>query len=412
LAFASCLLVLLVAPVAARAEVDGNQLKVSLVTFGPGEHPFFKFGHNAILIEHQLGQGIVYNFGMFDFSSPALIPKFILGRSEYWLGRSERDRTMESYIADDRSIEIQELDLTAAERAALFERLEENARPQNRNYLYDYFTDNCSTRVRDALDAAIGGRLKAASTGPARLSYRGHALRLVGDLAWEYVALSYALGLPADRRATRWEESFIPMELRDVARTVRVPGEAGQDRPLVKSERTVYRSTRPDPPLQPPRRMLGFALTGLILGGLALGLGVVGRRARAARVALGIVSAIVGFVAGLGGLLLIFLWVATNHRAAHANANIMQSVPWAIALLVLGIQVALGRRPAAQRAFTVTAAAAATSLFGLGARITTLLPQDNAIYVALFLPVWLGFALGFHALLRGETLRASRSKAG
>jgi hypothetical protein len=293
----------------------------------------------------------------------------------------------------------------------LFERLEDNARPQNRNYLYDYFTDNCSTRVRDTLDKAIGGRLKAAAAGPARLSYRDHALRLVGDLAWEYVALSYALGLPADRRATRWEESFIPMELRDVARSVRVPGEAGQDKPLVKSERTLYRSTRPDPPLEPPHRLFGFAMTGLILGGIALGLGVLGRRARTARVVLGILSAIVGFTAGLGGLLLIFLWVATNHRASHANANIMQSVPWAIALLVLGIQVALGRRPAAQRAFIVTAAAAATSLFGLGARVTTLLPQDNAVYVALFLPLWLGFALGFHSLLRGETLRTPRAAA-
>jgi hypothetical protein len=383
-------------------------LKVSLVTFGPGQHPFFKFGHNAILIEHELGQGVVYNFGMFDFSSPALIPKFILGRSEYWLARSERDRTMEAYIADDRSIEIQELDLTPDQRRGLFERLEDNARPQNRNYLYDYFTDNCSTRVRDALDAATAGRLRAAATAPARLSYRGHALRLVGDLAWEYVALFYALGLPADRRATRWEESFIPMELRDVVRTVRVPGEGGQDKPLVKSEKVVYRSTRPDPPLEPPRRLAAFALPGLLLGALAYALGVVGRRARAARVTLGILSALLGFLAGLGGVLLIFLWVATNHRATHANANIMQSVPWAIALVVFGIQVAMGRKPAAQRAFILTAAAAATSLFGFGARITGLLPQDNVVFVALFLPLWLGFALGFHALLRGETLRTPR----
>jgi hypothetical protein len=170
----------------------------------------------------------------------------------------------------------------------------------------------------------------------------------------------------------------------------------------------IYRSTRPDPPLDPPRRLPAFALPGLILGGLAYLLGVLGRRARAARIGLGVLSALIGFAAGLGGLLLIFLWVATNHRAAHANANIMQSVPWAIALVVLGIQVARGRRPAAQRAFMVTAAAAAVSLFGFGARVTNLLPQDNVMFVVLFLPIWLGFAFGFHALLRGETLRTPR----
>ena len=400
---------LLARPAAAHAEVDGDSLRVSLVTFGPGDHPFFKFGHNAILIENQGGQGIVYNFGMFDFSSPALIPKFILGRSEYWLGRTDRDRTMEGYIADDRTIEIQELDLTAPQRKSLFERLEDNARPQNRNYLYDYFSDNCSTRVRDALDTALAGKLRQAAGAPARLSYRAHALRLVGDLGWEYLALFYALGLPADQRATRWQESFIPMELRDVVRTVRIPGDAGADKPLVKSERLVFRSSRPDPPLDPPHRTRYFALVGIGTGGLCFLLGVVGRRARAARVALGSLSALLGFIAGLAGVLLIFLWVATNHRAAHANANILQSVPWAIALLVLGIQVALGRKPAAQRAFIITAAAAATSLFGLGARITGLLGQDNGAFVALFLPLWLGMALAFHALLRGETLRTPRT---
>jgi hypothetical protein len=398
----------LVAPAPARAEVDGDALKVSLLTFGPGEHPFFKFGHNAILIENQAGQGIVYNFGMFDFSSPALIPKFVLGRSEYWLGRTDRDNTIRGYIADDRTVEIQELDLPAADRKALFERLEDNARPQNRNYLYDYFNDNCSTRVRDVLDAATSGRLKAAAQAPARLSYRGHALRLVQDLGWEYVALYYTLGLPADLRATRWEESFIPMELRDVARTVRMPGLAGADKPLVKSERLLFRSTRPDPPLDPPRRIGYFAGIGVVLGGLAFLLGVVGRRAKAARIGLGLMASLLGFVSGLAGILLIFLWVATNHRASHANANIMQSAPWAIALLVLGIQVARGRKPAAQRAFIVAGAAAATSLFGLGARITGLLPQDNVAFVALFFPLWLGLALAFHALLRGETLRTPR----
>jgi Domain of unknown function (DUF4105) len=391
----------------AEAEVDGNLLRVSLVTFGPGEHPFLKFGHNAILIEHQSGQGIVYNFGMFDFSSPALIPKFILGRSMYWLGRSGRDHTIAQYIEDNRTVEIQELDLPPSARKELFERLEENAHPQNREYLYDYFNDNCSTRVRDALDRALGGALKtAASAASMRLSYREHALRLVADLGWEYLALGFTLGLPADRKGTRWEESFIPMELRDVVRGVRVPAEGGGLKPLVRSERLVFRSTRADPPAEPPGRLGYFAAVGVGLGVVFLALGFLGRQISAARVALGSLSALIGFVAGLAGTLLLFLWAATNHRVAHANANVLQAVPWALALVVFGVKVAFGNGRAAQKAFVVAAAAAAISLFGLGARLTGLLPQDNGAFVALFLPLWLGLALGLRALLRGGTMRA------
>ena len=388
-------------PARACAEVDGETLRVSLVTFGPGQHPFFRFGHNAILVEQEGGPGIVYNFGMFDFSSPALIPKFILGRSQYWLGRTDRDNTFAQYIEDNRSVEVDELEIAPAARKALFERLEDNARPQNRAYLYDYFSDNCSTRVRDALDGATGGRLRAAATGPARLTYRPHALRLVEDLAWEYVALYYTLGLPADRRITRWEESFIPMVLRDVVRTVKLPGPGGAELPLSKSHRVVFRSTVAEAPADPPQRLGGFLLVGLSLGGVAVLLGGLGRRSRVARVGLGIVSMLLGLLAGLCGALLIFLWTATNHRATHANTNVLQSVPWTLTLVVFGWGIARGRPAAIRKAFVVVAAAAASSLFGLAALATGLLPQDNRPFIALFLPLWLGLALGYRALLQG-----------
>ena len=95
---------LLAQPRPAAAQIRGEDLTVSVVTFGPHEHPFFKFGHNAVLVEHSNGQGFVYNFGMFDFSSPALIPKFALGRSMYWLARTSRDNTFAAYIEENRTV--------------------------------------------------------------------------------------------------------------------------------------------------------------------------------------------------------------------------------------------------------------------------------------------------------------------
>jgi hypothetical protein len=248
LASALIAVALLVPSRPAGAQIRGEDLTVSVITFGPHEHPFFKFGHNAVLIEHSSGQGFVYNFGMFDFSSPALIPKFALGRSMYWLARTPRDATIAGYVEENRTVEVQELDLSPEQRKAVFDRLEENARPQNRYYLYDYFFDNCSTRVRDVVDTAVGGRLRQAASAPARLSFRGHGLRLTADLPWEYLALSFGLGTTADRPVTRFEEGFIPMELRDLLRDVKLPAADGTVRPLVKSERTIFRASRVDPP--------------------------------------------------------------------------------------------------------------------------------------------------------------------
>jgi hypothetical protein len=391
-------LLLLVQPRPAAAQIRGEDLTVSVVTFGPHPHPFFKFGHNAVLVEHTNGQGFIYNFGMFDFSSPALIPKFALGRSIYWLARTGRDNTIAGYIEENRTVEVQELELSPEQRKAVFDRLEENARPQNRYYLYDYFFDNCSTRVRDVVDTAVGGRLRQAASAPARLTFRGHGVRLTADLSWEYLALMFGLGTTADRPVTRYEEGFIPMELRDLLREVKLPAADGSLRPLVKSERTVFKSSRVDPPADPPNRVGWFALVGLLVGGLLALLGWLALTRRWARITGATLLGLVGGVSGLLGLLLVFLWVATNHRAAHANANILQAVPFALAFPFLAPGVGRGRPRALQRAWFLAAAAAALSILGLLLRLVGLIGQDNLAIVALFAPLWLGAAAGLHLL--------------
>jgi len=115
----------------ARAE-PGEDLTVAVLTFGPGDHPFFKFGHNAILVQTSEESGLVYNFGTFAFDSPALIPNFLRGRFKYWLSVSRMEDTFASYVSDNRTIEAQELDLTPVQKWALWQSLRENARPENR----------------------------------------------------------------------------------------------------------------------------------------------------------------------------------------------------------------------------------------------------------------------------------------
>lgn len=208
----------------ARAE-PAEDLTIFVLTFGPGDHPFFKFGHNAILVQPKDESGLVYNFGTFQFDSAALIPKFLRGRFKYWLSVSGMEATFASYVSDNRTIEAQELDLTPAQKTALWQSLRDNARPENREYLYDYFRDNCSTRVRDAIDRVVDGRVRQAGQRPAAMTFRADALRMTADFFPEYLGLDLGLGRPTDAPITLWDEAFLPERMRDLLRVVRIPGE-------------------------------------------------------------------------------------------------------------------------------------------------------------------------------------------
>jgi hypothetical protein len=282
-------------------------------------------------------------------------------------------------------VQIQELDLTPEQARELDQRLKHNAIPENSRYLYDYFWDNCSTRVRDAVDQTIGGALKAASSArPASMSPRHQALRLTADLLWEYVGLHFGLGRPTDVVKSRWEEAFIPGVLQAELRHLRIHRDGGE-RPLVKSERTIYQAHRAPPLDEAPRRAPWFLLVGALLGGALAGLGWKGKR-----VPLGISVIVLGLVTGLLGCALLFLWTLTDHRSAWANANLWQSPP--IALGLIGVGVAVLRRRVGRVSVAIAAAVAGAAVIGLLAKILPGLSQDNTAFILVFVPTWVGLA--------------------
>ncbi|HEY6476304.1 MAG TPA: DUF4105 domain-containing protein [Polyangia bacterium] len=380
----------------AAAAPPDDPLTVSVLTFGPGDHPFFKFGHDAIWIhDAEAGTDKVYNFGTFAFS-PRVIVDFLHGRMTYWLSVSSLPVTLASYAHENRTIDAQALTLAPDEKRALQARLEVNARPENRDYKYDYFLDNCATRVRDAIDGATGGALRASARTPARLTLRGQALRMTADYWPLYVALDIVLGPDTDRPIDRWAEMFIPQELARGLGAVTVETPAGA-RPLVEEARTVFSAHRPPPLETPPARGRTFFAAGCALGLLFFLLGWAGRHprlARAARVACralhGLLLAIWGLAAGFVGGFLIYVWALTDHVVAHRNQNILLFAPWAIALTVLGPGVALGWPRAARAAQAVATTAVAAVVAACLLKVGIARHQENERLLALALPIWLG----------------------
>jgi hypothetical protein len=380
-------------PVAAPPPVE-DSLSIYALTFGPGDHPFFMFGHDAILVrDRKTGTDRVYNFGTFRFDSSKLIFDFLKGRLTYWLSVSSLPVTLASYERENRGILLQELALPAAVKRSLRDSLDDNARLENREYKYDYFLDNCSTRVRDAIDHATGGALREVARAPGRLTLREQALRMTAGAPAFAFALDLVLAGPTDRPIDRWGEMYIPEELAVGLRAVTLPGPAGP-RPLVAGEQTIFRANRPDPLHAPPSRLVTMLLLGLGLGVVFLALGWAAPLHKLARVSFGILLAAWGLVVGFVGCFLLYIWGFTDHVVAHRNENIFQCAPWALALVVLGLGVALGSRRAALAALRVSVAALLLALLGWALKAVPAFHQHNAAVIALFLPPWFGLAAG------------------
>lgn len=385
----------------------GSELTISLVTMGVGEHVWEMFGHNAIWV-HDAARGTdrAYNYGLFDFREHNFLLHFIQGRMQYWMAGLDLDAMVESYRRADRSVWVQELNLTPAERLTLRDFLEWNERPENRYYRYDYYRDNCSTRVRDALDRALGGRIKAATdTIRTGATYRSHTERLTAPDLPLYTGLLFGLGEPADHRLTAWEEMFLPLRLREWIRRVTVTDEAGRRVPLVRAERTLFLSGRPAPRESPPRWAAGYLAAGLALGGA---LALLGRaRSRRAGAAFAWVGALWALAMGTVGAILGFLWAFTDHTVAYRNENLFQAN--LLALPLAGLLALGARRPerAARPALALGLLVAAVSLAGLLIKLLPEFSQSNAEVLALAVPAHLGLAAGLVLRMRGATAQSA-----
>ena len=355
------------------------------------------------------GTDLAYNYGLFDFQQENFVLRFVQGRMLYWVEGVPLDQTLEVYRRANRAVWAQELNLTPRQRAELRDFLEWNTRPENRYYRYNYYHDDCSTRLRDALDAVLGGQITRETRGvPSGATYRWHTLRLAAEDIPVYTGLYLGLAQPADRIISRWEEMFLPMKLREHLAGITVRRPDGREIPLVASERLLVPTSRPPESEAPPERLLGYLLVGTLLGGSFLLLAALAPHSRAARMGFAGLSAVWALFLGSGGVILIGLWALTNHEIAYRNENVLQFSALALALVLLAPAVALGIRWAARPAVSIAWAVVGLSVPGFLLQASPGFDQVKGPAIALALPSLLGFALALHRLrtatplLRGD----------
>ncbi len=304
---------------AAYADYDHSDTRVALITCGPGDDLYAVFGHSAIQI-YNPDQGIdrVYNYGTFDFDTPNFYLKFAQGRLEYALAVSTLDYFMATYYYEGRWVKRQWLNLETEEVEALYHFLEHNALPENRYYAYDFFYDNCSSRIRDVFEEVLGERLHYPNGDKdTTATFRQMIDLYLTAHPWSDLGIDLALGVPCDARAGFREKMFLPDYLMDAMGQALLLRD-GEKSPFVAKTETLLEE---NPKLRSAEEssitwlfwcFFGFCLLASIF--------VSPERLRWFDF---------GFflIIGLLSIAILLLWFATDHSATKWNMNILWALP-------------------------------------------------------------------------------------
>ncbi|HEX6251663.1 MAG TPA: DUF4105 domain-containing protein [Gemmatimonadaceae bacterium] len=407
------------APPQRTMDTSSEPLSVYLITVGQGDPYWTRFGHNALWIRDRTrGTDIAYNWGLFDFNEPGFLSRFLSGNTRYWMAGFDTWEMLDVYRSENRSIDVQELALTPALARDIQQFAEWNALPENRTYRYDYYLDNCSTRIRDALDRALSGQIKLATdTVRTHHTYRWHTQRLLAEHAPTWGGIMLVLGQRADRPITAWDEMFVPMLMRDALRAVNITDGIGGRQPLIRAEWRMFEAARPAERADAPNRTVAYTVTGVLLGllivVLARGVGRTGWPTMTQTVTATLVSAWSIF-AGAAGLVVAGMWAFTHHIFMYANENVLQMTPLSMVLALL-LPLSLRARPrprAAHLAALLAFVILGLSLIGLLVQLFPLMRQRNGEIIGLALPLHAAAAYAVWRLTHPAAVSAGAEGVG
>ena len=191
-----------------------DDVEVSLLTCGPGNEAYSLFGHTAIRISQpSRGMDVVVNYGMFSFRQKYFIARFILGLTDYQMGITSFDDFKAEYEYEQRWVFEQTLNLTSKEKSALLQAIDQNYKPENVTYRYNFFYNNCTTKARDLIAANIDGKIEYNSCTSEYPSFRELCHSKTSSHRWSQFGNDLLLGIQADLPTNINEQQFLPENL-------------------------------------------------------------------------------------------------------------------------------------------------------------------------------------------------------
>ncbi|NER15950.1 lipoprotein N-acyltransferase Lnb domain-containing protein [Spongiivirga citrea] len=296
-----------------------NRAEISILTGGPGDNLYTKFGHTAVRVKDTVvGFDVVFNYGSFDFDQPNFYLNFAKGRLLYKLTNYKYEYLERAYKRDNQSVQEQWLNLKQSQKQQFFNKLLINAKPQNSSYLYDYFYDNCATRPKDVLQQVLGNNLVFDETYVTDIrTIRQLYLDELPANDWGNLGITTALGSVIDSDASPMEHIYIPHYLNKALSKATIKTEKGII-PAVEKSETIIDSTRKS----------GFGIDFFwspvfIFSALAF-LGIfITYKDRKNNKRTKLLDWLIFSITGLIGVVLLLLWFATDHIASDNNFNIL-----------------------------------------------------------------------------------------
>ncbi|WP_291594255.1 lipoprotein N-acyltransferase Lnb [Bacteroides sp.] len=309
--FSFCLLLL---PFGHTYANSNDSIRLSLLTCAPGEEIYSLFGHTAIRYENpSQGVDVVFNYGLFSFDTPNFIFRFSLGETDYQLGATNYSHFAGEYAFFGRSVWQQTLNLTNEEKIDLIRLLQENHRPENRVYRYNFFYDNCATRPRDKIEESIAGQvIYPTEPQDGSRSFRDIVHQYCKGHPWARFGIDLCIGSEADQPITQRQMMFAPFYLMNSFAGAQIKNDSIQ-RPLTEASELIVDAT-------PEEDEGGWIPTplqcALLLFILTAGATIYGIRRRTG---LWGVDLFLFGAAGIVGCVLAFLALFSEHPAVSSN---------------------------------------------------------------------------------------------
>jgi len=300
------------------AAQDSSHIRVSLLTCTPGNELYATFGHSAIrIIDSTTTTDLVFNYGTFDFEDPSFYTKFIRGKLMYYVNADRFDNFIIEYKMENRGITEQLLNLNAAEKIGIEEFLYRNAREENKYYRYDFFLDNCTTRLRDIIVKYKSNHPELNPVLPKGTRFRQaiHQYLDMNGKYWSKLGIDLLLGAPTDAIMTTKQTEFLPDNL------MKALDSTNQQHQLVISEHQLYPYTANTnkQSFLTPMIVFSFLLIGIVLLSLSTNKKAIGFLSR--------FDGLLFFLTGALGILFVFMWTSTDHSMVKNNFNLIWAWP-------------------------------------------------------------------------------------
>jgi len=306
------------------AQKFDSSSQISVVTASPGEILYNSFGHSAIRVKDTVsGYDKVYNYGMFDFRTPNFYGKFIRGKLLYSLGLQRYSGFVAGYERQGRQVTERVFNLDETQKVKVLDFLSENYKPENRKYLYDFFYDNCASRIRDVFEQEAGAGLVYDTTGVKQVTFRQLLDEYLNIQPWSNFGIDLILGLPADKKADFRNQMFLPDYLEENLSKATLNG-----KPLLSAQKIVVPLTKPIQNKQVFTPLLVMCLLSLFY--------LLTTFFTSNNTIQFLLDVLLFGTLTIAGCVFLFMWLGTDHVSCYKNLNML----WANPLYVLLIPYA------------------------------------------------------------------------